>query len=216
MVGMHDSRDRATPPHDRTPRAPRPGRPSPGAPGDDAARVRFAAVAAALAVLASALVNGDVLATCLGIALAVAGVVMGIVVLVRSRGAGARGLLIALGVVAILWGTLNALGGASRLVVWPATQAYQECTDGALTLSSQQHCQQQLNDNVLNQLGGRALETGGPSSAPSTSHAADTSPASGASPTPSGGATPSGASVPSGSATPRPATTATPDATVSG
>ena len=194
---MQDSRDRATPPHDR-PR--RPGKPSPGNTGDDTTRVRFAAVAAALAVLASALVTGDVLATSLGIALAVAGIVMGIVALSRSRGAGARGLLIALGIIAVLWGSLNALGGATRLAVWPATQAYQECTDGALTLSSQRHCQRQLNDNVFNQLGGRPLETGGPSAEPSaTSSASATS-------------TPAPADDSSQGATPRPSTSNSPTA----
>ena len=82
---MQDSHDRATPPHDPTPGAPRSGKPSHPRGGNDAARVRFAAVAAGLAVLASALVNRDVLATWLGVALAVAGVVMGIVALVRAR-----------------------------------------------------------------------------------------------------------------------------------
>ncbi|RLZ03911.1 hypothetical protein CWC38_03335, partial [Kocuria tytonicola] len=202
------------PPHDPTPGAPRSGKPSHPRGGNDTARVRFAAVAAALAVLASALVNRDVLATWLGVALAVAGVVMGIVALVRARGATSRGLVIALGVIAVLWGTLNTLGGASRLLVWPATQAYQECTDGALTLASQQHCQQQLNDNVFNQVGGRPLETGGPSADPTAAESSSASPGASGSESPSGtgsaspsraastGASAPASASPSGSTTP--------------
>ncbi|MDO4919321.1 DUF308 domain-containing protein [Kocuria sp.] len=202
---MQDSRDRSTPPHETPPRAPRPGR----TPGDDSARLRFAALGAGLAVLASALITGEAIATAVGVALALAGVVMGIITLVRSRGSSARGLLIALGVVAVLWGALNAVSGGSRLVVWPATQAYQECTEQALTLSSQQTCRQQLNDNVWNHFAGRPLETGAPATSPSPEGSA----AATASPAASPSATASTPPSPGASGSASPSTTeATPTA----
>lgn len=155
-------------PHSGGPHAgdPRGEKPSPHGPrsGDssdgDGARLRFAAVAAALAVLASALVVGDVWSTVAGLALAIAGIVLGIIALARSRGSSSRVLITVLAVLAIVWGVINALGGGTRLLVWPATQVYQDCTERALTLSSTSRCEQQLNDNVWKHFSGAPLETG--------------------------------------------------------
>ncbi|MCT2022099.1 DUF308 domain-containing protein [Kocuria marina] len=183
---MHDSRHRSTPPHATHSMGPTSGgspsggshsggphagdprgeKPSPHGPrsGDssdgDGARLRFAAVAAALAVLASALVVGDVWSTVAGLALAIAGIVLGIIALARSRGSSSRVLITVLAVLAIVWGVINALGGGTRLLVWPATQVYQDCTERALTLSSTSRCEQQLNDNVWKHFSGAPLETG--------------------------------------------------------
>ena len=220
VVGMHDSRHRSTPPHATHSMGPTSGgspsggshsggphagdprgeKPSPHGPrsGDssdgDGARLRFAAVAAALAVLASALVVGDVWSTVAGLALAIAGIVLGIIALARSRGSSSRVLITVLAVLAIVWGVINALGGGTRLLVWPATQVYQECTDRALTLSSTSRCEQQLNDNVWKHFSGAPLETGAPQDDPTataTPEASLVTPTPSASnPAPSGSATP--------------------------
>lgn len=173
-----------------SPRGPQSGDPSDG----DGARLRFAAVAAALAVLASALVVGDVWSTVAGLVLAIAGIVLGIIALARSRGSSSRVLITVLAVLAIVWGVINALGGGTRLLVWPATQVYQECTERALTLSSTSRCEQQLNDNVWKHFSGAPLETGAPQDDPT---ATATPEASLVTPTPS-----ASIPAPSGSATP--------------
>gem|GEM_PF-917247 len=173
-----------------SPRGPQSGDPSDG----DGARLRFAAVAAALAVLASALVVGDVWSTVAGLVLAIAGIVLGIIALARSRGSSSRVPITVLAVLAIVWGVINALGGGTRLLVWPATQVYQECTERALTLSSTSRCEQQLNDNVWKHLSGAPLETGAPQDDPTataTPEASLVTPTPSASnPAPSGSATP--------------------------
>lgn len=173
-----------------SPRGPQSGDPSDG----DGARLRFAAVAAALAVLASALVVGDVWSTVAGLVLAIAGIVLGIIALARSRGSSSRVLITVLAVLAIVWGVINALGGGTRLLVWPATQVYQECTERALTLSSTSRCEQQLSDNVWKHFSGAPLETGAPQDDPT---ATATPEASLVTPTPS-----ASIPAPSGSATP--------------
>lgn len=206
VVGMQDSPRRGTPPHDHTPGSP--GSPDPsGRSAADAARVKLAATAAGLAVLASAFVSGDVWATVLGIVLAVAGAVLGVVALARLRGSAVRPLVISLSVIAILWGTLNAFGGGSRLLVWPASEAFQECTDRALTLSSTSQCQQQLTDNVWRHLSGDPVETGFPTQQPSPGPSASTSsPSPSATSTGTGSPTAAPSSAASGTPTGTPST----------
>ena len=164
--------------------------------------MKLAATAAGLAVLASAFVSGDVWATVLGIVLAVAGVVLGIVALSRLRGSAVRALVISLSVIAILWGTLNAFGGGSRLLVWPASEAFQECTDRALTLSSTSQCQQQLTDNVWRHLSGDPVETGFPTQQPSPDPSASASPSPSPSATTTGTGSPTAAPSSAASGTP--------------
>ncbi|MBO4144303.1 hypothetical protein QWJ06_04005 [Kocuria rhizophila] len=199
---MQDSPHRGTPPHDRTPGSPDPS----GRSAADSARVKLAATAAGLAVLASAFVSGDVWATVLGIVLAVAGVVLGIVALSQLRGSAVRALVISLSVIAILWGTLNAFGGGSRLLVWPASEAFQECTDRALTLSSTSQCQQQLTDNVWRHLSGDPVETGFPTQQPSPDPSASASPSPSATTTGTGSPTAAPSSAASGTPTGTPST----------
>ena len=138
-----------------------------------------------------------------GLALAIAGIVLGIIALARSRGSSSRVLITVLAVLAIVWGVINALGGGTRLLVWPATQVYQECTDRALTLSSTSRCEQQLNDNVWKHFSGAPLETGAPQDDPTataTPEASLVTPTPGASnPAPSGSATPGATSPTSAS-----------------
>lgn len=204
VVGMQDSPRRGTPPHDHTPGSPDPS----GRSAADAARVKLAATAAGLAVLASAFVSGDVWATVLGIVLAVAGAVLGVVALARLRGSAVRPLVISLSVIAILWGTLNAFGGGSRLLVWPASEAFQECTDRALTLSSTSQCQQQLTDNVWRHLSGDPVETGFPTQQPSPdpSASASSSPSPSATTTGTGSPTAAPSSAASGAPSGTPST----------
>lgn len=198
---MQDSPRRGTPPHDHTPGSP--GSPDPsGRSAADAARVKLAATAAGLAVLASAFESGDVWATVLGIVLAVAGAVLGVVALARLRGSAVRPLVISLSVIAILWGTLNAFGGGSRLLVWPASEAFQECTDRALTLSSTSQCQQQLTDNVWRHLSGDPVETGFPTQQPSPGPSASTSSSPSPSATSTGTGSPTAAPSSAASGTP--------------
>lgn len=167
------------------------------------ARRRQATIAAAMAVLGAGLVARDFWPTIAGLALSLAALIVGIVALVKSKGMRPRGLIVFLCVLAIAWGALNTLGGAARLVVWPATQVYQECASSALTLTAEEHCRVQLNDNIWNVFSGKELDTGTapaaatytptptPSasspSAPSVSPspATDTSPSTTATPTPS-------------------------------
>lgn len=202
---MQDSPRRGTPPHDHTPGSP--GSPDPsGRSAADAARVKLAATAAGLAVLASAFVSGDVWATVLGIVLAVAGAVLGVVALARLRGSAVRPLVISLSVIAILWGTLNAFGGGSRLLVWPASEAFQECTDRALTLSSTSQCQQQLTDNVWRHLSGDPVETGFPTQQPSPDPSASASPSPSATTTGTGSPTAAPSSAASGTPSGTPST----------
>ncbi|WP_224764936.1 hypothetical protein, partial [Kocuria rhizophila] len=180
-----------------------PGSPDPsGRSAADAARVKLAATAAGLAVLASAFESGDVWATVLGIVLAVAGAVLGVVALARLRGSAVRPLVISLSVIAILWGTLNAFGGGSRLLVWPASEAFQECTDRALTLSSTSQCQQQLTDNVWRHLSGDPVETGFPTQQPSPGPSASTSSSPSPSATSTGTGSPTAAPSSAASGTP--------------
>lgn len=195
--GPHSGGPQQGGPHAGDPRGEKPSSrgPQSGDPSDgDGARLRFAAVAAALAVLASALVVGDVWSTVAGLVLAIAGIVLGIIALARSRGSSSRVLITVLTMLAIVWGVINALGGGTRLLVWPATQVYQECTDRALTLSSTSRCEQQLNDNVWKHFSGAPLETGAPQDDPTataTPEASLVTPTPGASnPAPSGSATP--------------------------
>ena len=152
-------------------------------------RLRLSGLAAAFALLSSALVTGHVWSTAVGVLLALAGLALGIVVLSTSRKVSRRFLITFLAVVAIVWGALNAFGGGARLLVWPASQVYQECVDSALTLASTNHCQQQLTDNIWNYFSGSELETGPPGSSPDPA-ASEASPSTGspsnsASPVPS-------------------------------
>ncbi|MDV5999705.1 hypothetical protein IUU84_09005 [Kocuria rhizophila] len=195
---MQDSRQRGTAPRDPSPGAPEPRRD----PAADAPAVRFAAAAAGLSVLASALVTQDALPTAVGVVLALAGIAMGIVSLVRHRRSAARTLVVSFAVIAILWGTLNALGGGSRLVVWPASEVYRDCTARSLTLNSGAQCERQLTDNVWRHLTGKPVETGAPSpsASPRVSPSASPSGSAGVSPSGSASASPSGsAATPSAS-----------------
>lgn len=200
--GPHSGGPQHHDPQHRGPNAgnPRGEKPSPHGPQSadssdgDGARLRFAALAAALSVLASALVVGDVWSTVAGLVLAIAGIVLGIIALARSRGSSSRVLITVLAVLAIVWGVINALGGGTRLLVWPATQVYQECTERALTLSSTSRCEQQLNDNVWKHFSGAPLETGVPQDDPTATATPEASPVrptpSASNPAPSGSATP--------------------------
>lgn len=123
-------------------------------------------MAAGLALLSSALVTGHVWSTAVGVVMALAAVVLGIVVLSTSRTVQPRLFITFLAILAIVWGAFNAFGGGARLAVWPASQVYQECASSALTLSSTSHCQRQLTDNIWNYLSGTELETGPGESSP--------------------------------------------------
>lgn len=129
-------------------------------------RLRLSGLAAALALLSSALVTGHVWSTAVGVIMALAGLVLGIVALSTSRKVQSRFLITFLAILAIVWGAFNAVGGGARLAVWPASQVYQECLDSALTLSSTSHCQRQLTDNIWNYFSGSDLETGPAESSP--------------------------------------------------
>lgn len=146
-------------------------------------RLRLSALAAALAVLSSVLVVGQLWSAATGTLMALAGLVLGIVALSTSRKLSPRGVITFLAVLAIVWGAINTLSGGVRLLVWPASQAYQECMASSLTLSARGHCERQLNDNVWHYLSGSPLDT-----APAASPGATGSPApaeSAASATPS-------------------------------
>lgn len=157
-------------------------------------RLKLSAVAAACALLSSALVTGHVWSTAVGLVLALAGLVLGIVALATSRKVESRFLITFLAILAIVWGAINAFGGGSRLIVWPASEIYQDCVDSALTISSSSHCQQQLEDNIWNYLSGSELESGPVDSTP------DTEPSESATPSPS----PERSEPATGSATPSP------------
>lgn len=144
-------------------------------------RLRLSGLAAAFALLSSALVTGHVWSTAVGVVLALTGLVLGIVVLSTSRNVSRRLLITFLAVVAIVWGALNAFGGGARLLVWPASQVYQECVDSALTLTSTNHCQQQLTDNIWNYFSGSELETGPAESSPEPTAPEEPSPTGSAS-----------------------------------
>ena len=143
-------------------------------------------MAAGLALLSSALVTGHVWSAAVGVVMALAAVVLGIVVLSTSRKVQPRVFITFLAILAIVWGAFNAFGGGARLAVWPASQVYQECASSALTLSSTSHCQRQLTDNIWNYFSGSDLETGpgesSPGATPPESPTASESPASAQSP----------------------------------
>lgn len=136
-------------------------------------RLRLSALGAALAFVSSALVLGRLWSTVAGVTLAVIAVVLGIMALSTLRHVRSRGLIILLAVLALVWGGLNLLGGGARLLVWPASQVYQDCVESSLTISSAQHCERQLNDNVWNHFAGDPLDTtratGAATSSPSAS-----------------------------------------------
>lgn len=122
-------------------------------------RLRLSALAAALAVLSSALVVGQLWSAATGTLMALAGLALGIVALSTSRRLAPRGMITFLAVLAIVWGAINTLSGGARLLVWPASQAYQQCLASSLTLSARNHCERQLGDNVWNYLSGSPLDT---------------------------------------------------------
>lgn len=163
-------------------------------------RLRLSGLAAALALLSSALVTGHVWSTAVGVVMALAAVVLGIVVLSTSRNVQSRFFITFLAILAIVWGAFNAFGGGARLAVWPASQVYQECVDSALTLSSTSHCERQLTDNIWNYLSGSDLETGPAESSPESAPSESVAPTESSEPTES----------PSGTATPSPSLSSTP------
>lgn len=148
-------------------------------------RLRLSALAAALAVLSSALVVGQLWSAATGTLMALAGLVLGIVALSTSRRLTPRGMITFLAVLAIVWGAINTLSGGVRLLVWPASQAYQECMASSLTLSARNHCERQLGDNVWNYLSGSPLDTA-PAASPEVTGSASpaASPAGSAAPVP--------------------------------
>lgn len=162
--------------------------------------MRLSGLAAALALLSSALVTGHVWSTAVGVVMALAAVVLGIVVLSTSRKVQSRFFITFLAILAIVWGAFNAFGGGARLAVWPASQVYQECVDSALTLSSTSHCERQLTDNIWNYLSGSDLETGPAESSPESAPSESAAPTESSEPTES----------PSGTATPSPSLSSTP------
>lgn len=160
-------------------------------------------MAAGLALLSSALVSGHVWSTAVGVVMALAGVILGIVVLSTSRKVQSRLFITFLAILAIVWGALNAFGGGARLAVWPASQIYQQCVSSALTLSSTSHCQRQLTDNVWNYLSGSELESGPAEASPGATPSE--SPTSGA---PAPAESPESTGPRSNTATPAPSATA--------
>lgn len=167
-------------------------------------RLRLSGLAAALALLSSALVTGHVWSTAVGVIMALAGVVLGIVALSTSRKVQSRFFITFLAILAIVWGAFNAFGGGARLAVWPASQVYQECVDSALTLSSTSHCQRQLTDNIWNYLSGSELETGPAESSPGATPSESPAPSESAAPSRSA----ESAESPSNTATPSPSASA--------
>lgn len=169
-------------------------------------RLRLSGLAAGLALLSSALVTGHVWSTAVGVVMALASVVLGIVVLSTSRKVQPRLFLMFLAILAIVWGAFNAFGGGARLAVWPASQIYQECAASALTLSSTSHCQRQLTDNMWNYLSGSELETGPGESSPGAtpSESPTTSGSTATSGVPASAESPESAQPPSNTATPAP------------
>ena len=147
------------------------------APQRVSSRLRLSALGAALAVLSSALVVGQLWSVATGTLMALAGAVLGIVALSTSRKLAPRGALTLLAVLAIVWGGISALSGGVRLLVWPASQAYQDCMVSSLTLSARNHCERQLTDNVWNYLSGSPVETGPGGSSPDATGDASPSPA---------------------------------------
>lgn len=147
-------------------------------------RLRLSALAAALAVLSSVLVVGQLWSVATGTLMALAGIVLGIVALSTSRKLSPRGVITFLAVLAIVWGAVNALSGGVRLLVWPASQAYQECMASSLTLSARDHCERQLTDNVWSYLSGSPLDT--PSRTPGSAPPAGSAAPSRAAESPSG------------------------------
>lgn len=180
VEGMHESGPRGTAPHDQ-----RPGGPATGPRQDGSGWVRLATAGAGLSVLSSALVMGGIWSTAAGVLAAVTGTVLALVALVRSRGTTSRGVVTALAILAIAWGVLNAVGGGTRLVVWPASEAFQQCTENALTLSSTERCEQQLTDNVWHHFSGTPLQTGFPQDSASPTAGPNASPGADASADPS-------------------------------
>ncbi|CAL8896816.1 hypothetical protein KVA01_05320 [Kocuria varians] len=194
-------------------RAPESGAPAPDERDRSAAPLRLAAAAAALSMLASALVVGDVWSTSAGVLTAVAAVVLGIVALVHSGRSTSRAVVVGLAVLGIVWGGFGAVGGGVRLLVWPAAQVYQECTENALTLSSSERCEQQFQDNAMHQVSGRPLETGFPgasdapsprSTTPGTTPSPSASASGRATPTPHGSSTATTGAHPSATASATP------------
>lgn len=137
---------------------PRPGHQAPPTRPRRAAATRTAGVALMCAAVALVLADSGLWPTVAGVVAAAAGVGLGITALVRSRGAGARGLLVVSGVAAIVLGTVALVTGGARLALWPVAQDYEQCLSSTLTLSGAAECQQQLEDAIWDYLSGGSGE----------------------------------------------------------
>lgn len=134
-----------------------PPRPSPEAAPTDARRTattRTAGAGLVCAALALALVGSGLWATVAGVVAGAAGLGLGVAALVRSRGTGRRGLLVACAVAAIVLGVLSLVTGGARLALWPVAEAYEQCVSSTLTISGTARCQQELEEGVWNYLSG--------------------------------------------------------------
>lgn len=133
---------------------PRPGHQAPPTHPRRVTATRTAGIALMCAAVALLLAGSGLWPTVAGVVAAAAAVGLGITALVRSRGAGGRGLLVVSGVAAIVLGVVALVTGGARLALWPVVQDYEQCLSSTLTLSGEAECQQQLEDAIWDYFSG--------------------------------------------------------------